>query len=371
MMETFSGKLVIQQRVLPAYRAPFFDALAKRCEGGLVVYAGRPRSDESIDLARELHHTRWQVANNIHISKVGHPAYFLLQPGFTAWIMKENPDGLIVEANPRYLCTPKAVRWMHAVSRPVLGWGLAAPPAKGWIGKIILQGRNRFISRLDGLIAYSRQDAAEYASSGFPQNKIFVAPNSAAFRPTADAPIRPVLKDRQARVLFVGRLQERKRIDLLLQSCAELPESIRPQLVVVGDGPVRSDLEALAGKIYPQTVFTGALSGKKLEEQFLLADLFVLPGTGGLAVQQALAYALPVIVGQADGSQGQLVCERNGWLVQPDDKNCLRSTLTEALSDMVRLRNMGEESFRIARDEVNIEIMVDAFIHALNSLRGP
>ena len=45
---TFNGKLGLVQRVLPVYRAPFFDALASACTGGLDVFAGQPRADGSI-----------------------------------------------------------------------------------------------------------------------------------------------------------------------------------------------------------------------------------------------------------------------------------------------------------------------------------
>jgi len=37
------------------------------------------------------------------------------------------PDALIMEANPRYLSTASAVKWMHKQNRPVIGWGLGAP----------------------------------------------------------------------------------------------------------------------------------------------------------------------------------------------------------------------------------------------------
>ncbi len=367
-MDTFKGKLAVQQRVFPAYRVPFFDALAERCSGGLVIFAGRPRTDESIDIASEVKHARWHFVNNLHLGNVSQTTYFLYQPGLTGWLKQEEPDGLVVEANPRYLSTPAAVRWMRAAGKPVLGWGLAASPGNGLAGGIIQSARKRLFDQLDGLIAYSQTGAANYAAGGFDPGRIFVAPNSADFRPRGGAPIHPVLKDRPQRVLFVGRLQERKRVDLLLQVCAVLPEALQPSLSIVGDGPARAGLQEMAAKIYPRAVFTGALAGQPLDEQFLQADLFILPGTGGLAVQQALTHALPVIVGQGDGSQSQLVREGNGWLIQPNDLNSLLAALTEALSNPTRLQQMGKESFRIARDEVNIEIMVDAFIHALNSV---
>jgi hypothetical protein len=42
-------KVGFQQRVLPTYRVPFFDALAEVCPQGLGVFAGEPRSDEALD----------------------------------------------------------------------------------------------------------------------------------------------------------------------------------------------------------------------------------------------------------------------------------------------------------------------------------
>ena len=67
--------------------------------------------------------------------------------------------------------------------------------------------------------------------------------------------------------------------------------------------------------ITPQHEFPGAKHGQELEPYFAAADLFVLPGTGGLAVQQAMAHALPVLVGEADGTQSNLVRPANGWIL--------------------------------------------------------
>src|SRR3990170_5586666 len=50
----FPGRLGLQQRVLPAYRAPFFDRLAGACDGGLSVFAGAAREDETILPAERL-----------------------------------------------------------------------------------------------------------------------------------------------------------------------------------------------------------------------------------------------------------------------------------------------------------------------------
>jgi glycosyltransferase involved in cell wall biosynthesis len=152
----------------------------------------------------------------------------------------------------------------------------------------------------------------------------------------------------------------------LLRACAVLES--KPRLVIVGDGPERRALESLARETYPSTEFAGARHGPELEPFFRAADLFVLPGTGGLAVQQAMSHGLPVIVARGDGTQDDLVRPENGWQVPPDDYEALLHTMKDALSDAARLRKMGEASYRIVREEINIEKMAETFIEALNSL---
>jgi glycosyltransferase involved in cell wall biosynthesis len=169
-------------------------------------------------------------------------------------------------------------------------------------------------------------------------------------------------------VLFVGRLQARKRVDLLIRACAQVDEDV--QLWIVGDGPERTPLERLARQVYPRTRFLGAQSGATLRDLYLQADLFVLPGTGGLAVQEAMAHGLPVIVAEGDGTQRDLVQSSNGWLVMPEDLPALTHALRTALSDMPRLRRMGEASRRLVVERFNIDAMVASFVDALREVTG-
>lgn len=372
-METaiYPGRLGLVQRVLPLYRVPFFDALAAACAGGLSLFAGLPRPQEAIAVTDRLERAHLTPARNLHL--LGGPLYLCYQRGLPAWLAERDPQALIVEANPRYLSTPSAIGWMQRRNRPVLGWGLGAPPAVQ-LRALRRLVRLAFLRRFDALLTYSRRGAEEYAALGFPADRIFVAPNAAAPRPAWPLPVRPAQFDGRPRVLFVGRLQARKRIDLLLRACAHLPDELQPDLVIVGDGPERAGLQALAAQVYPRAEFPGAKHGDDLLPYFLSADLFVLPGTGGLAVQQAMAYGLPVIMGAGDGTNEDLVrplAERhpgNGWQVPPDDLTALTEALRAALSDPARLRAMGAESYRIVREEVNLERMVAVFLAALQSV---
>jgi glycosyltransferase involved in cell wall biosynthesis len=364
-MNTFSGKLAVQQRVLPSYRAPFFELLAQSCQGGLSLFAGQPRPVEAIQSAKALEHATLYPAENRHL--FSGPFYLCWQTNILEWLESWQPDVLVMEANPRYPSSLKAIRWMHTRGKPVLGWSLGAPPGSGPLAGLRRASRTRFLSRLDGFITYSQRGGEEHVALGIPAEKVFVAHNAAAPRPTAPPPDRPE-EFKQATVLFVGRLQERKKLDMLFRACASLPENRQPRLLVVGGGPARERFEALASQLYPRAEFLGARHGPELTPIYAQADLFVLPGTGGLAIQQAMAHGLPVVVARGDGTQEDLVRSENGWLIPPDDQQSLNLALSEALSDHPRLRRMGAESYRITVEEINLEQMVASFVGAVNAI---
>ena len=359
-MKKFSGKLALQQRVLPNYRAPFFDLLASACDGGMSLFTGLPRPVEGITTTNKLQVANYRLGENVHLFSGSF--YLCYQQGLMDWLKEQNPDALIVEANPRYLSTPAAVKWMHGQNKPVIGWGLGAPPVSGFRER----GRITFLRQFDAMIAYSQRGADEYARQGFPLDYLFVAHNSVSPAPTWQRPERQKSFHDKPCVLFVGRLQARKNVDLLLGACAEIQDV---RLVIVGDGPERAVLESLAKEVYPGAEFIGAKHGGELKAYFAEADLFVLPGTGGLAVQEAMSYGLPIIVAQGDGTQDDLLREGNGWQIPPDDFDALVATMKDALSDVARLRRMGDESYRIVKEEINTGKMVETFVTALNSLK--
>lgn len=357
----------VQQRVFPAYRAPFFDALARSCAGGLSVFAGDPLPGEAIGQEGELQIAQRVIADNIYL---GWGGYLLVwQHGLKGWLERWRPDVLIMEANPRNINTNMAISWMHSRRLPVIGWGLGAPPVKRFPPWLFTGSRKRFLARFDALVSYSRLGVDQYQATGFPPERVFLAPNAATPRPPQNLVERPLVSPQRRRVvLFVGRLQARKRVDALIRACSRLPQSLQPRLVIVGDGPARDFLESEARKFYPAAEFVGEKYGDALKSYYQMADLFVLPGTGGLAVQEAMSHGLPVLVAEADGTQADLVREENGWMVTAGDEDVLVEFLLNALSDPARLSAMGKASYRIVAEEVNLEKMVEVFAKVINTV---
>ncbi len=349
------------QRVLAGYRVPFFDLLAERFDGQLSIFAGSPRPEEMIDTSVRPAIAKIYPADNLHL--MHGKSYLCFQRKITAWLREWDPEALIVEANLRYPLTWQALRWMQQRGRPLVGWGLGTGASINWY-------KRSFLQKFDTLITYSQTGAESYRAAGIPEQRIFIAKNAVTRRPLeSQLPARSNHFSDKPIVMFAGRLQERKRVDLLLEACAALDPAIQPLLWIVGDGPDRERLIQYAQTCYPAAVFWGALYGETLAEKFRSADLFVLPGTGGLALQQAMSYGLPVIAAEADGTQQDLIRPGNGIMVSPGNRQDLIDAMSLLLSDPVRLREMGKASFEIVRNEINLEAMADVFVQALDAAR--
>jgi glycosyltransferase involved in cell wall biosynthesis len=166
-------------------------------------------------------------------------------------------------------------------------------------------------------------------------------------------------------VIFVGRLIPSKRVDDLIMACSRVPDGV--ELLIVGDGTQRPALERVASSVFPTTRFLGERHGRELGKVLALSDLFVLPGPGGLAVQEAMLYGLPVIVGSGDGTQVDLVHEgQNGYLVPDGDIDTLASRIWRVMSDEDLRTALGVEARQRAA-EWSLDSVVSRFISGSRS----
>lgn len=116
-------------------------------------------------------------------------------------------------------------------------------------------------------------------------------------------------------LLYVGRLAPEKRIDLIRPVLDDVPGS---RLAIVGDGPIRSELERLfAGT---PTRFLGYLSGASLARAYASSDIFTFPSeneTFGNVVLEAMASGLPVVAARRGGPVEHVTDGVNGFLHTP------------------------------------------------------
>ena len=152
-------------------------------------------------------------------------------------------------------------------------------------------------------------------------------------------------------ILFAGKYEAKKRpLDLLR---AFLQAGLADvSLLFVGSGPLEQELRALAAGS-EAVRFAPFQNQSLMPRAYAAADVFVLPSHGsgetwGLAVNEAMCLALPVIASSHVGCVADLVHHRRNGLVFPaGDVAALAACLGEAFADAARLRAWGEASREI------------------------
>ncbi|BCT75315.1 glycosyl transferase [Sinomonas cyclohexanicum] len=140
---------------------------------------------------------------------------------------------------------------------------------------------------------------------------------------------------------YVGRLAAEKQVENL-RVLADIPGT---RLVIVGDGPLRAQLEAQL----PGAHFAGFRSGEDLARIVASFDLFVHPGefeTFCQTIQEAMASGVPVIATGRGGPLDLVENSKTGWLYTPGDLAQLRSYALDLLGDDAKRAAFAESAWR-------------------------
>lgn len=199
------------------------------------------------------------------------------------------------------------------VKRPLYAWHL-----------------HRWTKNLDGILAIGVDTSAWLKRLG--PHELPVLP-FAYFLPN-HAEQRHQKHSQSFRILFVGALIRRKNVELIFQALSGFAHHDF-ELVIIGDGPLRTELEALAGKIIPgRYTFLGVQPIQDIHLHMAGADCLILPSWHdgwGAVVSEALLAGTPVICSSACGSSVVVQASGFGGVFKSGNKTDLCRVLDEAL----------------------------------------
>lgn len=163
-------------------------------------------------------------------------------------------------------------------------------------------------------------------------------------------------------IIFVGRMQRRKRINDLIKAY-QLMNRSDIGVILVGN-----DIEnVIPTQLSQGIIHIPALYGKELQELMMSCDVCCCPGAVGLNIVDAMAYGLPFVTEAADHGPEIMYLKhcRNGMLVPLGRIDLLSDTLIKLLDDE-RLRNtMSNLAKETYRNDASIENMYHGFINAV------
>ena len=231
---------------------------------------------------------------------------------------------------------------------------------------VTVRGSQREIYRELGeyaakLICVSKFIRDRALEAGFPEEKLCVhhiGIDRRLFSPSEKAGL-------ASNVLFVGRLVEKKGCEYLLRAMQQVQqEQPECELTIIGDGPLRPSLEALAKQLEVRCEFRGTQPTAVVREALAAAKVFCVPSvtaangdSEGLptVLAEAQAMGIPVVSTTHGGIPEIIVNGVNGLLVPERDADSMAAALVLLLGDEQRWRQFHHAAIRTVEQDFDLQ----------------
>ena len=219
---------------------------------------------------------------------------------------------------------------------------------------------DRIWSDASKVIALTKTEVENYKKRGIDGDKIEIVPNGIDIFEYNNLPESGefrreyLIGDNEKIVLYVGRLNKTKSIDLLIKAFANISKKSNDvKLLLVGpDDGYQSVLEELIQtlKMGNNILFTGFVTNEEKMAAFVDADVFVTPSFSGFPVTflEACACGTPIITTN-NGDKLDWIHDKVGYVVEYD-KDQLRDAMIKVLSDEELRRRFGEEGRKLVKE---------------------
>ncbi|HEY5268598.1 MAG TPA: glycosyltransferase, partial [Candidatus Saccharimonadales bacterium] len=182
---------------------------------------------------------------------------------------------------------------------------------------------------------------------GVELEKIKVIPNGVEEKFYYD---KPRTLHKKPRLLFVGRLDIQKNVQLLLNALDGISEQF--ETTIVGEGSLSSDLRKMAKGLKLKNIkFVGRKDDKELLNYYRRSDIFVLPSEREgmpLVLLEAMAMGLPIVATNVTGSRDVVKNGKNGYLVPIGNVESFRSALLKITSNKSTYKKLSQTSRKMA-----------------------
>ena len=293
---------------------------------------------------------------------------FLAALAFRGWLREQKPDAVLLTSWKRVLTAGWSAH-KAGVQRIVVRLGIVREAPHR--GRAAWRLRTAFESFIDSLVVNSNDVAEAWLNSApwFPRERLHVIHN--AVQPVAGT--RDTIRNdlganaETKLVTYVGALEMRKGIDIILHALARLPAHV--QFVAAGSGPEAETFKVMAKSLRVADRVHWLGPRKDVPDVLAASDAFVLASRQDSlanALLEAMSAGLPVITTQGTGVNEALDARagrpRAGWVVEPENPDLLAAAISDALRDSASER---EETRWRAQHWFAVEPMVTAYERVL------
>jgi colanic acid/amylovoran biosynthesis glycosyltransferase len=173
-------------------------------------------------------------------------------------------------------------------------------------------------------------------------------------------------------ILFVGSLQFRKGVQVLLRALEDLGPNREWRCRIVGDGPMANELKAIAARsqVANRIEFLGPRTAEEVERQYSLADVLVTPSVAGLGgraegiptvLMEGLSNFVPVVASNQTGIPELVRDGETGLLFEPGDHVALARCLVEIMENPKRAAGLAKRGYALVEQEFNVTRNMERF----------
>lgn len=216
-------------------------------------------------------------------------------------------------------------------------------------------------------IAVSEAIRNRAVAYGIPADKItvrYIGVDTEKFRPSG----LPIIQ-RPKRILFVGRLVEKKGVKYLIRASKIIQELVtNVELVIAGDGPQHKELQQLTANLGVAAKFLGSLTGEQVRQEMQHAQILCLPsvtaGNGdaegfGLVILEAQACGVPVVTSAEGGGREGIREGMTGAYVTAADEIALAATIAQFLSEPGALKRMAAAAPKFVHENFSLKLCTE------------
>lgn len=356
------------------YRVTFFEKLFNDSHNDWCLLHGhkkeedgRPQYNKSLSFKN--------ISFKFSFNKIG-PYELYYNKGLSRKIKDYNPDIIIMSGNPGVISNIILLIKSKIKNKKIILWVCSWERGNihGFYKKFKSKITRYYYSQADAYIAYGTHAKRFLIDFGIPEIKIKIAYNGIETDHMSKNEMEILREATLIRskhtikndivFIYVGGLIEAKKVIQLIDHFNILNKKhLNIKLWIIGDGPLKNKVQLKLEEFANNNIkyFGRIIDG--VDSFFAAADCFVLPGAGGLALNQAMYWRKPCICSVADGTEEDLVFEgKTGFYFERNNWNDLQLAMNRFINTpQVKKVEMGNYCHDLIENQSNVNSMVEIF----------
>lgn len=362
-------KLAVVYQVIFHYRIPFYKEIENDPEIDYQLFHGSGAKKSKVQNAKnDLKHTSKLFTLQFPYKQNGQRKYFSFFPFLFFKLIVTNPDVILLEGASSIINNVSAYSYAKIFRKKIIFWSLGKVLSKE--SSVSRKKIDKFVllleKKADAIFTYSSVGEAYFLSRGIPKEKIFKGINVLDTRQILTL-TKPKRTNQEFRLLFVGSIIPEKKLEILIESFLKLEANFsNVYLDIIGSGEqYYTSLKEKYEHVSKNMIFHGRIT-EGLDSYYFNSDVFVLPGLGGLAISESMAYGLPVICTHADGTEKDLVDSSCGFFIDNMNSDTLYDQLVTLYNDRDHLLTSGMNAKAKIATKCSFQNYFETFKNSLN-----